>query len=239
MQNTLALFQDRKDEIDLYFRAMEIIDSGNKLSEEVSSTKLFKIMKSNLLLMLYNLIEACIRSGFIEIYESVNNDELNYGDLINKLQKLWVTSKLHDLYDGRAAASMDKFISTAESIIEESREQASIRFFSKNTGSNMKKMLKMLNMNGNLSSKRITEICDRHEIRYRIQNEDSKGCIDHVKSERNKLSHGEISFINCAQDLTLQDIEKIKNGVFQYIEDILTGMNDYFDNKNYKKQAAA
>ena len=31
-------------------------------------------MKSNLLLMLYNLVEACVVSGMMEIYEDLKND---------------------------------------------------------------------------------------------------------------------------------------------------------------------
>ncbi len=226
MQNTLALFQDRKDEINLYFDMMNSLSINTQLAHSIN-TKLFKIMKSNLLLMLYNLVEACIRSGFDEIYESVNNENLDYDSLISELQHFWLTNKIQNIYSSRTA-SKKKYIETAQKIIEESRLGKSIRF------PDGKELHKLLNFEGNLGSELISKICDRHGIRYTIQNRDSTDNVTKVKNERNRLAHGDISFADCARDLTLSDIKDIKDGTFQFIEDILNGMEDYCINKSYK-----
>ncbi len=46
-------------------------DNGNPEIQTVDNTRFYKIMKSNFLLMLYNLVEACIVSGMMEIYEDL------------------------------------------------------------------------------------------------------------------------------------------------------------------------
>ena len=57
MQNTLGIFEDRKEEINFYYSIMIEIESADGHIETIDNNRLVKIMKSNLLLMLYNLVE--------------------------------------------------------------------------------------------------------------------------------------------------------------------------------------
>ena len=58
--------------------------------------------------------------------------------------------------------------------------------------------------------------------------------LERVKRERNSLAHGDVSFSDCARDLTIGDLEDIKNEVIQFLNDILDGMKDYYEQKLYK-----
>ena len=53
MQNTLGIFEDRKEEINFYYSIMIEIESAEGRIETIDNNRLIKIMKSNLLLMLY------------------------------------------------------------------------------------------------------------------------------------------------------------------------------------------
>ena len=75
MQNTLSIFADRKQEIEFYFSVMVEIDNGNPNIQTVDNTRFYKIMKSNFLLMLYNLVEACIVSGMTVSYTHLRAHE--------------------------------------------------------------------------------------------------------------------------------------------------------------------
>ena len=44
------------------------------------------------------------------------------------------------------------------------------------------------------------------------------------------------SFSRCARDLTLADLEGIKDTVLLFISEILTGMDKYYDEKQYLRQ---
>ena len=66
--------EDRKEEINFYYSIMIEIESADGHIETIDNNRLVKIMKSNLLLMLYNLVEACVVSGMMEIYEDLKND---------------------------------------------------------------------------------------------------------------------------------------------------------------------
>lgn len=89
----------------------------------------------------------------------------------------------------------------------------------------------MLGINGNLDAKRIKALCDKHKIRYVASDDD--GCLRTVKEKRQNLAHGDESFGDCARDISLTDLEHIKDEVLRFINDILTGMKDYYDNKQF------
>ncbi len=84
MQNTLSIFADRKQEIEFYFSVMVEINNGNPNIQTVDNTRFYKIMKSNFLLMLYNLVEACIVSGMMEIYEDLKNNNCLFRSLLTR-----------------------------------------------------------------------------------------------------------------------------------------------------------
>ena len=84
---------------------------------------------------------------------------------------------------------------------------------------------------GNLDARAIRRLCDKHRIRYVAS--DEEGCLRTVKEKRNNLAHGDESFGDCARDMTLNDLEKIKDAVVNFISCILNGMKDYDDNKAY------
>ncbi len=219
MQNTLSIFDERKQEIDFYFSVMIEIDNGNPNIHTIDNTRFYKIMKSNFLLMLYNLVEACIVSGMMEIYEDLKNDNCSYNQVIREIQEIWYKYKINEIY-GPAT----------ERIAYENRVQQIIENITTNAPIILAK--DALGISGNLNAKKIKEICDKHKIRYRLAT--SGASLERVKRERNSLAHGDVSFSDCARDLTIGDLENIKDEVILFLTGILDGMKNYYDQKLYK-----
>ena len=220
MQNTLGIFEDRKEEINFYYSIMIEIESTDGHIETIDNNRLVKIMKSNLLLMLYNLVEACVVSGMMEIYEDLKNDGCSYNSVISEIQNIWAKNEINEIYGP-----------TTERIAYENRVQRII----KNIKSESPIILSRdaLGVSGNLNAKKIKEICDRHRIRYRLETRGE--LLERVKLERNNLAHGDVSFSDCARNLSLSDLETIKNEVFLFIDGILKGMTDYYIGKQYRR----
>ena len=219
MQNTYGIFNDRKNEIEFYFSIMVEIDNGSANINTIDNRRFYKIMKSNFLLMLYNLVEACIVSGMMEIYEDLKNNGCSYNQVIREIQDIWSKSKINEIY-GPAT----------ERTAYENRVRQIIQDITTNTPIVLSK--DALGISGNLNARKIKEICDKHRIRYRLQNQGES--LERVKRERNSLAHGDVSFSDCARDLTIGDLENIKDEVIQFLQDILNGMKDYYDQKLYK-----
>lgn len=220
MQNTLGIFEDRKEEINFYYSIILKIDSGEAYTETIDNNRLVKIMKSNMLLMLYNLVEACIVSGMMEIYEALKNDVCTYNSVISEIQTIWAKNEINEIYGpttGRSAY--------------ENRVQRIIQSIT--TESPIMLSQDALGIKGNLNAKKIREICDRHRIRYRL---DASGkYLERVKLERNNLAHGDVSFSDCARGLSVDDLRMIKDDVFLFIASILNGMQDYYNGKQYRQ----
>ena len=220
MQNTLGIFEDRKEEINFYYSIMIEIESADGHIETIDNNRLVKIMKSNLLLMLYNLVEACVVSGMMEIYEDLKNDGCSYNSVISEIQNIWAKNEINEIYGP-----------TTERIAYENRVQRIIQNITSESPIILSR--DALGVSGNLNAKKIKEICDRHRIRYRLETRGES--LERVKLERNNLAHGDVSFSDCARNLSLSDLETIKDEVFLFIDGILKGMTDYYIGKQYRR----
>lgn len=219
MQNTLEIFDDRKEEINFYFSIMLDIENRSGKIMTVDNSRFLKIMKSNFLLMLYNLVEACIVSGMMEIYEDLKNDNCSYNSVTLEIQKLWSKHQINEIYGA-----------ATERVAYENRVQKIIESITSNSPIVLSK--DVLGISGNLNARKIKDLCDKHRIRYRLQTDGES--LERVKLERNNLAHGDVSFSDCARDFSLGDLENIKDEVFLFLDGILSGMKNYYDGKLYK-----
>ncbi|MFZ3130605.1 MAG: MAE_28990/MAE_18760 family HEPN-like nuclease [Desulfosporosinus sp.] len=222
MNNTFVLYEDRKNEIEFYYSIMIEIDNVSEKIQTIDNGRFLRILKSNLLLMLYNLIEACVVSGMMEIYEKLKNSGSSYDDLIREIRFIWSKSEIGKVYSNQAGRSA--YEERVQSIIDHVITNQPI-ILSKEA----------LGISGNLDARVIKRLCDKHRIRYVASDDD--GCLKIVKDKRNNLAHGDESFGDCARDMSLVDLEHIKDKVVSFIKGILDGMKEYYDNKYYLEQA--
>lgn len=221
MNETLNIFDERKREIEFYYSVLVDIDTGAKKTIDTIDDRLFfRIMKSNFLLMLYNIVEATVTTGMLEVYEHLKNDECTYSSLITALQNIWRDYKVKEVYD--SSYELKAYTKRVETIVNNIIDETPL-IFNKN----------MLNINGNLNAKRIKNICDKHCIRYTVIDDDMK--LENIRRKRNSLAHGDESFSNCARDITVSDLENIKDTVFSFLNGIIEGMKNYCNEKQYLK----
>lgn len=225
MNNTLTTFEDRKSEIDLYFTFIKKIDEENCKSPSLTNSErnqLVKIMKSNLLLMLYNLVEACIIGGMLEIYENLKKEKCKYSSVKSEIQKIWTKQQLREILNNKT--------------LNATTYENSINRIINNITSNNPIVLtaKAIGNKGNIDSKTIKAICDSHCIRYNLSNKKGDS-LDFVKNKRNSLGHGDVSFSECGRQKSVNELEVIKDEVFQFIKAVLDGMTTYYNEKQYLK----
>ena len=218
MINVKETFQERKGEIEFYYSVLVEIDKENSSIQTIDNARLFKIMKSNFILMLYNLVESTVSTGMLEIYESIKNESCTYKNMVQELQTIWRDAKIKQVYS--SSTELKTYTNRVREIVDDITTSAP---FVLEKG--------MLNINGNLNAGRIKHICDDHKIRYSVVDDDNK--LEEVRRKRNSLAHGDESFSQCARDLTLSDLESIKDIITNFLQGIIQGMEDYCDNKKY------
>ena len=54
-----------------------------------------------------------------------------------------------------------------------------------------------------------------------------------VKTKRNNLAHGDEAFGEAARDLTIEELEDIKDEVFVFLDEVLDGMKLFYERKSY------
>lgn len=213
------VLDDRKSEIEFYFSVMVDIDNNtNETLRTIDNQRFFRIMKSNFLLMLYNLVEATFTTGIQEIYDQLKADNCSYASVIDEIQNIWRDYRVKQVY--KPDSTLTTYTRRVQEIVNDITQDVPLVLYKSMAG-----------ISGNLNAKQITTICDRHKIRYRLS--DDGVVLDEVKKKRNSLAHGDESFSRCARDLTISDLELIKDTVIQFISEIVTGMEKYCDEKQY------
>lgn len=147
MNNTFILFEDRKAEIEFYYSIMMDIENNTGKIQTIDNSKFFRILKSNFLLMLYNLVEACVVSGMLEIYESLKQSQSGYNELIEEIQSLWSKYKIGEIY--KSSGTRSSYEKGVREIIAQVITDEPV-FLNRAA----------LEISGNLDARRIKNLCD-------------------------------------------------------------------------------
>lgn len=229
MNRTIFLFEERKAEIEFYYSILKDMDSSNGRINTIDNARFERILKSNFLLMLYNLIEACITTGFLEIYEAIENHGNTYVDLISEFQRIWSDYKVSG--PSESTANQGTYKKIVRDILDDILSNKPLEF---KTTDQIKFTKNILQISGNLDARAIRELLKDHKITFSDQTDKPKILI--VKRKRNQLAHGEESFGDSARDYTVSDLEDFKDEVLGFINAVLDTMKEYYDNKRYLSQ---
>lgn len=166
MRITLEIYQERIDEIELYFRALRDLYNTQSREENYAfyNDDFLKILKANALIMIYNLVESSIMGGILEIYDELKTSGYSYKDVTKEIQDIWFSFKFNQVYDKNAHYNSyrDKAVEIINAILQ-------------NEPLVMDR--KATDISGNLDAKKIREICSEHGITYTIEPE----CWSYVK----------------------------------------------------------
>ena len=178
-------------------------------------------IKASVILLLYNTVESTITKCLESIHTAIVQDNLNYSDLSIELKKIILT-----YYENAIVKSNDitKTIEFKLNQLEfiENRSKYNLTF---------KKLSQNYQMfSGNLDSKQIVAILSRYGIALERKCSELKT----VKESRNKLAHGELSFEEVGRDLSIQQIQEIKDKVFEYMDIIVSTIQNYIEQKGYR-----
>ena len=222
MQAILDMFDERVQEIDLYFEAIKELDRGSighATDTHYFNEEFIKILKANTLLMIYNLVESTVMGGILEIYDKVKQEGLTYSGV---RKDIWFAYKFMQVYDQQA--HFNSYKSKALEIINSILNGEIIELDRKATA-----------ISGNLDAQQIRNVCNEHGIRFSAE-EGSRGGIvlETVKERRNDLAHGTLSFAECGRDYSIDQLIDIKKETVLFLKGLLTGMKKYYDEQQYK-----
>jgi hypothetical protein len=220
MDTAIAFYEERKSEIEFYYSVLLEMIKPNSAIQTVDNNRFERILKSNFLLMLYNLIESCVRKGFENIYEAVKNSGEPYVKISEELCEIWSNYEISKAH--KDTATKQTYGQRVKEIIEQVISNLPIVI-----------TRDALDMSGNLDALRIRRLLDNHKIPFAETNPGDKVWIFVVKKKRNALAHGDETFDDAARDLTVAELGTVKEEVLIFIRDVLASMNTYHENRQY------
>lgn len=222
-----ANFNDRKDEIDLYFEFIDFLDNIEKTENMRKSNHILynkdveKIIRANSLLMLYNLVESTLVTGIEEIYSALKENNITYSQVRREIREIWFNYRFSNAYDRKA--HYDTYKKTAEKIITSIMLNEPLILDRKATG-----------ISGNLDATSIRDVCKKHGIQFNTPGNCHGGeKLTQVKDQRNQLAHGTLSFVECGRDFTVEDLHVIKEEVENFLSGFIDSIESYYDNEEY------
>lgn len=225
-------FENRVKEIELYFEFIEqtsITNSciGNLYDEVIAPVKissdLKKILKANFFILLYNLVESSFTKTLKKLIEEINGSQSKFGILIPEIRKIWLQdeTKFFSIdapkIDGRTGKKLEHYYSIIEDICE-----------------HVLTIPEKPDISGNLDAKSMRELSIKYGVEPQTLERITADKLNIVKRRRNKLAHGDISFLECGKDESPEGLKEVKNQVLQFMRAVLDEFEKYIEGELYK-----
>lgn len=231
-EQLLSEFEDRVREVNLYFQVLAALDN-DELSIVAGTAGQFapegappgdwgRMLKGASYLVLYNLVEAFVRRGFQQVFDTIKSDSVCAADLIEELRVQWIEQKNRTVkhFDG----SPGVYMNLAHELIED--------IFSKNRVALHRDRLPV---SGNLDADKIRTICHLHGVDATVPAAAKGGAsLEIVKKKRNSLSHGDESFVEVGRNLAACDLSKSKDEVIAFMRGIIENLEKFAATKSYR-----
>jgi MAE_28990/MAE_18760-like HEPN len=230
MQSVLDEFDEKVNEIDLYFSLLRTLEEPDlvlafatrpqKRRKNVDQHWL-TILKASAFLILYNLVESAIRGGFGAVYEAIRHDGCSCADLREEFQKLWVDQQFGRIE--QQSASPRTYQDKAQELVKHILDSVVVEMSERK-----------LPVSGNLDAQKIRDVCSKHGVSVKTHQSALGGYkMRIVKDLRNELAHGHMSFSECGRQYTTADLEQIKKQVVNFVRSILRNIGRFVARREY------
>ena len=225
-------FSDRVDEINKYYDLLfNILKKESQLifPNESNRTEGFDVtltatLKSNMFLLLYNLLESTVTKCLVEIHNSICDENCTYVQLSPNIQNLFTTHYYKSILNDNISE---------ENTMLHIRTMIHSWIFNENfslTFEDLTKYKTGSNFSGNLDAKEIRKIADKYGVNFNMKSEEIKS----LKEFRNKLAHGEISFQEASNLKSIEYFSNLKIKTIDFLNTFILSVETYITEKNFK-----
>jgi hypothetical protein len=225
-------FSDRVIEINKYFDLLfNILKKESQLifPNESNRTERFDVtltstLKSNMFLLLYNLVESTITKCLVEIHSSICDENCTYIQLSPQIQNIFTSHYYRSLLSGNI--SEENTLLHIRTMIHSwvFNEKFSLTF------EDLTKYKTGNNFSGNLDAKEIRKIAAKYGVSFILKCEEIKT----LKELRNKLAHGEISFQEASNQKSIEYFDNLKSKTFSFLNSFINDVETYISQKKFK-----
>ncbi|RMC24468.1 MULTISPECIES: MAE_28990/MAE_18760 family HEPN-like nuclease [unclassified Lactobacillus] len=222
-------FQKRINEINLVLCKIKELTKKQTLN---SSDTYLNILKSLIIIMLYNLSESTVRIAFQAIIDTIVNEKINYNIVTDPFKNLWIDIKTNGLFDPNASYTTykKKVTCIVDSILKNDNY---LDFDSK-----FESWESVYLPGGNINKEQIFKLCRKYNIDFKEKDDNSfiHYAMDEQKIVRNHLSHGNTSFETEGEKLSIQSIESSIKITVSFLTDFMDSIKIFIKKGDYKQK---
>lgn len=235
----LETYETRKKEIVDFLQLMKFLE--NRENTKINNVSLFNqffyqsdvkidmtyqalinILKSNVSLMMYNLIEYTVTNLVDSIYDEIRTSNLSYVDVNEYIRAIWRKTILKSTNDPKA--NYNTFLRKNEEIISDILTKKTLDITARNT-------LPAGNLDGNT----IKDTLEAHGICVQTNSSNYRpDILSSIKDRRNNLAHGSVSFVDAVRMDSISDIESNENFVVNFLGEVIEAVDKYINECGYK-----
>lgn len=230
MNEIRRILDERKTEIFIHLAFIAQLEAlatgaGQVLAIRVDTDAL-NILKSGMLLHIYNVVEAVMSKVLQEIGAAAESH----------LPRNWCDGLLKEWAVGRVNLTKDILISNAEDRIVELLREAVER--------SAVTQVKIRRRSGNWSDREIVKLADALQCTLTVSEsvrraacetvfQDERAPMGYIRHMRNQLAHGNLSFVEGARHLPSRSLRELCEAVIEYMSEVADSFDNYIDNRRY------
>lgn len=231
MQSVINDFEDRVTELKSFFAFLRRLDLADELvSERSGKRSTTKIeaewratLKATAYLLIYNMVESSIRDAVIYLYGRVKFRQVSAEKLQDEIVAIWVEQEFR---------SRDAFSASARNYLELSRDLVKLA----TTRAMIDIRCEDLPLAGNLDGHNIIKLCEKHGLPFTVPKAARGGAgLASVKTARNALAHGSLSFEECGRNVTVAELEQIRKETVIFVRAVLRAFKTYTARRGFLK----
>lgn len=204
----------------LHFVKFVIDNTATFKTSEYDVLSVFTSLKSNVVLMLYNAVEATVTNCLQKIHVVIKTKNLRYKDLTPELQKICIG------YHRRMINCQTDLDSEVDVILDTLRLLNSETYFLLSYDD----LIKYYQLySGNLDAKKIGNVLNKYGIIF----EEKCSELKFIKDNRNILAHGEKTFEEVGRDVSIQQLQVMTDRTFEYLLKLIENVELFLVNKKY------
>jgi len=239
MSQLTDAFEERLSEIEAYLAFLQLIEDQVRLGPpEIgeSATPITpqqqRILYSGIYLQFYNLIEATAHWCVDAVTDAATNDgTIKPSDLCDELRREWVrtTARTHvELnYDNRLLGALE--------LCRQLVDASPVAGFRIARGANWDDVeIETLSRRLGLQLQISPDVYRGAKQPVR----DNLGPLSLVRDLRNRLAHGAISFTECSEGVTVEDLRRLKSQTEAYLREVVEAFEAYIDAREFLRPSS-
>ena len=210
-------FKARMAEVDRYFQFLHDFDQnlvtvsagihGQPPMTASEKSELFKTLKANGFLLLYNLTEATLRNAIEAIFDEFKTQGVSFDDCRREVRHI----VLKNLKQHNVGELLPKLSTISVDLVVTTFRKDKLFF-------------------GNVDGRRIRKIADEYGF---LRPSKRSAELLTVKTNRNDLAHGNKSFAEVGRDFDVNRLQAIKGEVEAFIDEAIVNIADYIATRAY------